>query len=656
MRIPILFLFTVNFLICCGQTAENHFFKIFENGKTGFINSTGQVIIPATFLAAGDFSEGLSNVRVNGTYGYIDEKGSFVIQPQFDYATPFREGLALVYKDGQPFFINKLGQKPFEINFPDLGQFENGRAEVRTVTQKFGFINKEGKLIIDTAFTRINSFIQGTAVVEGVNHHPYADKGKGIKKNIEVGVIDSLGRFIIPYGKYEEVDDFDNGYFKIGIPAEPWDTIDGYSKQIGFINKGGQLILARDQKNSSWIEGNIHCGLAKMSLYKYWLKNENALYSTEFGYEGFINLKGEIVINDTTYTSIKDFSNNRAFVETKNREYFIIDTKGKIISKDTFSGIIGNGFKDGIAFVRKDGKYGMIDTNAHFLIEPKFEDIDETGIIDDCFFFSEENPDEDSDYDELYGIAKKDGSILLKPIMEEFSRDGFKNGLLTCWIDNKLSYINKEGKISWQESGNKIKQLTNLNIDFMNRGYFYAYSKSNKKDLGGFGRSQNAAEKIKRGDTFPPKTLSVVVIPELKDTIFGDYNGITVFITNTSKEDIDFSAQDSRLYMKVQALNSKGEWKDIEYLPSSWCGNSYHTLTLKSKYYWHFLTPVYEGDFTTKLRIELTYIDPNDKPKERWERKGITIYSNEYEGKINPGQFWRKRDYYPRGIMDPYND
>ncbi|MBL7973292.1 MAG: hypothetical protein JNJ85_00170 [Candidatus Kapabacteria bacterium] len=108
--------------------------------------------------------------------------------------------------------------------------------------------------------------------------------------------------------------------------------------------------------------------------------------------------------------------------------------------------------------------------------------------------------------------------------------------------------------------------------------------------------------------------------------------------------------------MKVQALNSKGEWKDIEYLPSSWCGNSYHTLTLNSKHYWTFLTPVYEGEFKTKLRIELKYIDPTDKSEKRRDKNEITVYSNEYEGSINPGQFWNKREYYPSGLMDPYND
>ena len=45
---------------------------------------------------ASPFSEGLAAVRENGKWGYIDETGSLVIPCQYDLACPFREGLAIV--------------------------------------------------------------------------------------------------------------------------------------------------------------------------------------------------------------------------------------------------------------------------------------------------------------------------------------------------------------------------------------------------------------------------------------------------------------------------------------------------------------------------------------------------------------------------------
>ena len=123
-----------------------------------------------------------------------------------------------------------------------------------------------------------------------------------------------------------------------------------------------------------------------------------------------------------------------------------------------------------------------------------------------------------------------------------------------------------------------------------------------------------------------------------------------LFISNTTIDTVKFNAQDSRLYMKLQAQNSKGEWKDIEYLPSSWCGNSYHEIELEPNAFWKFTVPNYKGEFQTKIRAELRYIDNDNLKTEK------VVYSNIINGSINPGQFWNKRTYYPNGLMDPYND
>ena len=48
-------------------------------------------------------------------------------------------------------------------------------------------------------------------------------------------------------------------------------------------------------------------------------------------------------------------------------------------------------------------------------------------------------------------------------------------------------------------------------------------------------------------------------------------------------------------------------------------------------------------------------IDPNDKST-KGNKKEIVIYSNIINGSINAGQFWRKPEYFPSGLMDPYND
>lgn len=623
----LILLLVVGVCFCaCTQVQDVALFRIIENNKVGFIDSTGKIVIKPQFINAEDFSEGLASARINGTYGYIDKTGVFVIQPQYDFATPFHEGLAVVYQDGKPFYIDKDGAKPFDVHFPQIYAFNYGRAQVVTSTSKTGFINRQGKFVIDTVFTTINPFVEGLAVVEGLNHHPYDDSEKGIKENYEVGVIDTSGRFIIPYGKYKSITDLVDGYFKAEIAGG----------SDGFIDTKGQLYPIEKQCENCWVFEGINSGFVKMVLYKD--------SSFDRNYEVFVNTKGKIVINDSSYSEVQHFSGNRAFVKIGDEDYSLINKKGEIVVKNAFEDI-KDGFKDGKAFAKTKDGWGLIDTTGKFILKPKFEEINYTGLIDDYIFFETPNEGKRTNYGNLIGIAKTDGAIVLQPIMDIASSKGFQNGLLECIIKGKRTYLNKAGKIIWQDKVDE--SLGKANIDFMRRGHFYANSVHHETDLGGFGGSANIPKSIDKTHNFPDNNISLLV----KDN---GSKGVNIFVTNSTKEEADFDAQDSRLYMKVQALDKKGVWRDIEYLPSSWCGNSYHILSLKPNQYWEFKEPICEGDFKTKLRIELKHFDPSDKSETGRHRKQKFVYSNEYIGSVNPGQFWRKQDYFPGGLMDPY--
>lgn len=631
-------------------------FPIVADGLIGYINSAGEVIIKPKFRNAGNFSEGLAAARLNGSYGYIDQTGNFVIPEAFDYATDFSEGLAIVYRQGKPVFIDKAGKEPFKILYKEVEPFKNGYSVIKTASGKMGLLDKTGKLSVDTIFDYVGAFSDGLAVVRGLHHNPYSQNNK--PKAYEIGVIDLTGKFIVPYGKYEKINDFQNGHAIVELPALQ-DDKEGKTAQTGVIDKRGTLLFSFDQSKQSYLEGAVCDGLIKVNLYKYWIPEDPGVLSTSSkDYEGFMNLKGALILNDTTYKYVNDFSENRAFVTTNNWKNYLINTEGNLVTNKAFERTLDIGFRNGIAFVETEDGWGAIDVNGNFLIKPTFEGIDDAGLIGDYFFFYEEQENEER----LYGIADKNGNIILEPQLQEFSREGFNNGLLKAIVNKKLCYLNDKGEVIWQEFPG-VAKTQNLNIDFMNRGYFRAYSgKSAKRtdNYGGFATSENYPVKIEKSQKFPKKSLSVVARPEAITPWFNSYNGFKILVVNNTKRDWEFEAQDSRISLKVQALDKDGQWKDIEYLPNSWCGNSYHTLVLDANHYWTFTAPVYEGAVKTKLRAALTYPDPADKPsiarKEERERKEITIYSNEFNGSVNPGQFWRKREYFPNGIMDPYNE
>src|SRR5687767_4275518 len=76
-------------------------FPILQNGKFGYINASGDIVIAPQFLRNGlqdgrHFQEGRQAVWVGDKAGYIDASGKMVIAPQFSLAQAFSEGLAAV--------------------------------------------------------------------------------------------------------------------------------------------------------------------------------------------------------------------------------------------------------------------------------------------------------------------------------------------------------------------------------------------------------------------------------------------------------------------------------------------------------------------------------------------------------------------------------
>jgi hypothetical protein len=609
-----------------GQTTA--LFTIVQHDSIGYINDKGKVVIRPIYLNGSNFSEGLAAVRPNGRYGYIDTLGNFVLQPQFDMAYSFKNGLALVYKNGQPMIIDIKGNIAFPSAYKAIRFINDRKGVVTTLANKQGIIDISSKeLLADTVFDLIGDFNYGVAMVRQYN----SPKKKHVFER--EAVIDTNGNFVVPFDKYVSIKPFSEGYALVEIDDH---RKKGYTD--GAIDTKGNLLFKRPY-DGSIIDEAFHDGYVKAILYK--KEGDNS----EKSYGGFINLKGELAFSDTNFSNVTDFSNGRAFIRLENYDHLLIDRNFKQVGKDAFR-ITTETFTNGYAVAKTNDGTGIIDTLGNFVISPQYKKIDLTGIANGYFYFT--NDDSDT---ALFGISNLKGKVIIPPVMQQYDRNGFANGLIKAIINNKLTCINTNGDIVWHEEEDTTR-LKLLNIDFMNRGYFYAYSTpkhTEANDSGGWAVSSNRPHKITES-RFPDKLLALIIDTALIDTFAKRYTGYKIFISNTTGDTIQFDAQDSRLYMNLQAQNKRGEWKDIEYLPSSWCGNSYHTLQLETNAYWQFTIPAYHGELQTKVRAKLTCIDQAN-PKKKKE-----VYSNVINGGINPGQFWNKIPYNPINIMDPYFD
>jgi hypothetical protein len=75
--------------------------RFIYEGRIGFLDKNGEVVIPAKYNFAESFHEGLASVKLNGKYGFIDKTGKEIIPPKYDDAGSFNEGLASVKLNGK---------------------------------------------------------------------------------------------------------------------------------------------------------------------------------------------------------------------------------------------------------------------------------------------------------------------------------------------------------------------------------------------------------------------------------------------------------------------------------------------------------------------------------------------------------------------------
>lgn len=106
-----------------------------QNGLSGYMDKTGNVVIKPTYKNALAFTEGLAAVLVDGLWGFVNKKGEMLIKPAYIYAGRFADGVAVVStgksandKDKQTGVIDKTGKMIIPFQAIAIGDFKNGRA------------------------------------------------------------------------------------------------------------------------------------------------------------------------------------------------------------------------------------------------------------------------------------------------------------------------------------------------------------------------------------------------------------------------------------------------------------------------------------------------------------------------------------------------
>lgn len=206
--------------------------------------------IKTTFLKKKLVTKKLISKKFNGKYGYINQDGKLVIPYKYDYGWDFREGLALVILNKKSGFIDKTGKIVIPLEYDHaLHFFSDGLVCVKKDT-KYGFIDKTGKVVIPFLYEDGFNFTEGLAMV---------------KKNGKYGFIDKNGENIIPF-QFEDTLPFGEGisnFAKVGKNGK-YGLIDKkgviiisieYYNLYPKLNKG--MISVQKQKNGKWFYINM---------------------------------------------------------------------------------------------------------------------------------------------------------------------------------------------------------------------------------------------------------------------------------------------------------------------------------------------------------------------------------------------------------------
>ena len=160
------------------EFGANDYFKekvicVTKNKLDGFINPKNEVVIPIKYKEAFGFSNGLAPVSIEGKWGYIDVTGKIIIPAIYDSPYAFNNAGVAIVRIGDKFgLISKSGSVVLPLEYDKLFTFNTNDYWLVKNNNLYGIVNNAGKLILPIEYKDIEKFA-GDAVVVKKNDYAY---------------------------------------------------------------------------------------------------------------------------------------------------------------------------------------------------------------------------------------------------------------------------------------------------------------------------------------------------------------------------------------------------------------------------------------------------------------------------------------------------
>lgn len=136
---------------------------VLRDGKQGFLDLTGDEIIPCTYDEIGLFRYGRTLARLDNRYGIIDTLGNTILPIEYEdhttkgYKYVYYDSLALVEKGGRLGYVDLQGNIVIPLNLQQAYHFSEGLAAVR-YGGLWGYIDTHGDLYLPLLFEYASPF------------------------------------------------------------------------------------------------------------------------------------------------------------------------------------------------------------------------------------------------------------------------------------------------------------------------------------------------------------------------------------------------------------------------------------------------------------------------------------------------------------------
>ena len=297
------------------------------------MDTTGKEFKPAN-PQAHRYNESLpiSFQAKNGLFGFRDQFNQVVIDPVYEQVSGFYFMYSRVRYQGKNYLLDRYGRRFFPNNYDKLVVYYIRQVEVLQ-NGKWGLADTSGRLLLEPQLDE-----------------PFYFSKKGlatVKRDGKIGLIDTLGNWIVP-AVWDDIDDDFNG------------TDSTYLVQLnslwGMVDNRGSIVLPPE---FDWFSSERRPG--------------TLLLTKKQGKYALVNCNGQLLLPpefDQIFMNYPEFGTYLKVL--KNKYYGLVDSLGRFRLPLEYDYI--NPFVDGLVWVQKNELWGLWDiADSSFVIPLKYE-------------------------------------------------------------------------------------------------------------------------------------------------------------------------------------------------------------------------------------------------------------------------------------------